>query len=222
MAKTRKGGIAETYIHIKDVPSEVSIEKTRIYLEENAHRWAMQVFKKSVTVEITVEEGSLKVWVLVGGIAIYELVAGYGSFRSGVDYIVSDAKDFSEQVIERFESDQHIPDELMFRTERRLGVPGKIQRFYKFLDKLNSDEVSNRERQEEIDHLQEEFIQIIRLLDHEEDKTRFADEVRHDDVNYVVQNISFPPIDEHPEPSPEPDRNLPLIANSGRNHDDDD
>jgi len=68
LAKTRKGeprarGIAETYIHIKDVPSGVSIEKTRIYLEENTHRWAMQVFKKPVTVKITVEEGSLKVCV---------------------------------------------------------------------------------------------------------------------------------------------------------------
>ena len=99
--KRKFGGIAETYIHIKDVPPNVSKEKALNYLKKNAHSWAEETFNRHLVVEIQVEEGSLKAWVFVGGVALFEFVSNYGSFRSGIDHIVSDAKVFSEIVIER-------------------------------------------------------------------------------------------------------------------------
>ena len=44
----------------------------------------------------------------MGGITLFNFVANYGSFRSSIDYIVSDAKAFSSYVIEHFvENERH-------------------------------------------------------------------------------------------------------------------
>ncbi len=178
--KPRSRGIAETYIHIKDVPRGLTKEKARRYLEQHAHAWAERQFKKSVIVKVRVEEGSLKVWVLVGGITLFTFVANYGSFRSGIDYIVSDAKAFSSYVIEHFVEDENVPDTAVLRAERRLGVPGKIQRFLRSLDKLNSPNIGHNERQVKLQQLRTEFIEILELLENEQDRELFIEQVPDD------------------------------------------
>lgn len=179
----RSRGIAETYIHIKDVPNGLSKEKARQYLEQHAHIWAEKKFNKSVIVKIRIEEGSLKIWVLVGVPFLFNLVAGYGSFRSGIDAIVSDSKAFSNFVIEHFGEDEGVPEVAVLRTECRLGVPGKIQRFLKSLDKLNSPNIGHNERQIELQKLRAEFIEILKLLENDQDRELFIEQlpvsVRH-------------------------------------------
>ena len=175
--RPRSRGIAETYIHILEVPRELSKEKVRNYMERHVHAWAEDRFKNFVVVKIRTEEGSLKVWVLVGGLAIFQFVANYGSFRTGIDHLVSDARAFSEFVINRFAADKHIPEDILYRTERRLGVPGKIQRFLKSFDNLNSPGVSQQRRHEETERLRKEFLEIIELLDNEQDRDLFMEEV---------------------------------------------
>lgn len=219
--RRKSRGIAETYIHIKDVPLNLSTEKALRYLKSNAHLWAEETFNKSVVVEIQVEEGSLKAWVFVGGVALFGFVSNYGSFRSGIDHMVSDAKVFSEIVIERFETDQHIPEAAIARTEKRLGVPGKIQRFYRSLDKLNSDDMSNNDRHIEIDRLQDEFVEILELLDYEEDKRQFSEDVTGKNgspKNHFITDLSN---DEKPKPFPLPQRDSPLIAPNRKEDEDD-
>ncbi|MEQ9007892.1 MAG: hypothetical protein RLP12_08415, partial [Ekhidna sp.] len=179
--KARARGIAETYIHIKDVPRDLSLEKARLYLEKNARYWARSKFGPSIEVSVRVEEGSLKTWVLVGGTSIFNLVVNYGEIRDGIDHLVSDSRDFSEHVIESFESDNHIPDAAIARTERRLGIPGKIKRFYSDIDNLNSDDLSANERADEIDRLQAEFLEIIDLMPNPDDKQIFIDAIEFEE-----------------------------------------
>lgn len=174
--KPRSKGISGTYIHIKDLPNGLSVEKAQYYLKQHVHVWAEENFKHSVIVKVRVEEGSVKVWVLVGGITLFNFVGNYGSFRSGIDHIVSDAKTFSEYVIEQFKADERVPDEAVLRVEKRLGVPGKIQRFYKKLDKLQ-DENNNLDEQQLVRKLQKEFIEILELLDNEQDRELFMEEI---------------------------------------------
>lgn len=190
----RSKGIAETYIHIKDVPSNLSKRKAKNYLEENVKLWAEQRFKKPVVIKIRVEEGSLKVWVLVGGISLFNLVAGYGSFRSGIDHLVKDSKAFSNYVIEQFVQDENVSNTAVLRAEKRLGVPGKIQRFLKELNALNSTNLSHNDRELKIQKLHDEFINIIKLLDNEQDRELFME-----NVPVLIQQEQNHPL---PEPIP--------------------
>ncbi|MEJ1380699.1 MAG: hypothetical protein RPT95_06990 [Candidatus Sedimenticola sp. (ex Thyasira tokunagai)] len=190
----RSRGISETYIHIKDVPNGLSKEKARRYLEQHARIWAEQNFKESVIVKVRVEEGSLKVWVFVGGLTLFNFVANYGSFRSGIDHLVTDARTFSNYVIEHFGEDEGIPEAAVLRVERRLGVPGKIQRFLKSLDKFNSPDIDPNERHAKVQKLREEFIEILELLENDQDRELF--------MQQVPDNISHIPNVPLPEPIP--------------------
>lgn len=175
--KFRAKGIAETYMYISDVPPELSISKAQLYLEEHASIWAGEHFKSDVRVKVVVSEGSLKVNILVGSLAAYNIVAGYGSFRTGIDYLVKDSQHFSEHVIESFKQDENISSDAIRRTERRLGIPGKIQRFYKALDKINSQDLSHNQRTETVEELKDEFLIIIELLEDERDRDAFMEEL---------------------------------------------
>jgi len=180
LRRQRSKGIAETYIRIADVPHGLNKEKARQYLEQHAYIWAERYFKKSVVVKVRVEEGSLIVWVLVSGMTLFTIVSGYGSFRSGIDHIVSDAKAFSSHVIEAFGRAENIPDAAILRAERRLGVPGKIQRFLKSIDKLNSADLGQNERHVKLQEIRAEFMQILELLENEQDKELFIEQVPED------------------------------------------
>lgn len=188
----RSRGIAETYIHIKDVPSSLSKEKAHRYLEQHALAWAEEKFNKSVLVKIRIEEGSLKIWVLVGVPLLFNLVASYGSFRSGIDAVVSDSKAFSNYVIEHFGEDEGVPEMAVLRTECRLGVPGKIQRFLKSLDKLNSLDTGHNERQIALQKIRAEFIEILELLESDQDRELFIEQLPENITHYPDMPLPEP------------------------------
>jgi hypothetical protein len=241
--RSRAKGIAETYIHIKDVPESLTKEKVREYLLTHVGIWAERSFKYEVKIQISIEDGSLIARVRVGGQTLVAMLALYGGIRAGIDYLVDDAWAFSDTVIEHFVQDEHIPDQSIVRAERRLGVPGKIQRFYKRLDKLNSDEYNHNQRQEEIEYLQDEFISIIELLEAPEDRESFIadtpnlissqlheplpapvhgaisleDNNEDEDQLFIVQ-AGLPPPTDPPLPAPNFGNNLPII---NREEDDD-
>ncbi|MEC6831200.1 hypothetical protein VXS06_05400 [Photobacterium toruni] len=178
--KSRSRGIAGTYIYIKDVPDGLSKEKIKFFLDEKVSSWAEAKFKTSVRVVIEVEDGSIIVKIGIGAVALYTMVANYGSFRTGIDYIVKDARTFSEYVIEQTKAEENIPNDAISRTEKRLGVPGKIQRYLKDIDKLNSLNLSHVERQERLDGLKAEFLNIIELLEDNRDRNAFAEAIPMD------------------------------------------
>lgn len=191
--RSRVKGIAETYIHIKDVPRSLTKDEALLYLKRNIKNWAKKSFKYDVDIRISVEDGSLKVRVLVGGVLVFaNLVVIYGGFRTGIDYIVKDSWGFSNKVIEQFKKDEHIADQSIIRAERRLGIPGKIQRFYKSIDKINSTDYSHNERQDKIDKLKEEFISIIELLEAEGDRESFIAEIPETIVSELPQTLPAP------------------------------
>lgn len=190
--RSRAKGIAETYIHIKDVPRFLTKDKAHLYLQRNIKKWAEKSFKNDVRIEISVEEGTLIVRVLVSGLVLANLVVLYGGLRTGIDYMVKDSRSFSNTVIENFKRDENISDQSIIRAERRLGVPGKIQRFYRSIDKINSNDYSRNERQEVIDDIKEEFISIIELLETEEDRELFIAEIPTNVISQLPQSLPAP------------------------------
>ena len=200
---SRVSGIASTYIHLKDKPRSLTLEEAHDYLERIARKWAKVQYNRELDVDVLVEEGSLIGRIVISGVTIYGLVAGYGSFRSGIDHIVEDGRAFSSHVIDQFEDDYHITDDAIIRAERRLGVPGKIQRFFVRLDGLNSNDLSRNDREVEIEKLQQEFIGIIELLPDDRDREIFQEAANSEpnEVNQRIRNFPFEwPIDPFPIP----------------------
>lgn len=153
--------LAQTYLHLDVHPSSRQLAETRAYLEYLAARAALETFGDTVELEFRVEEGSLRVWVeVIGGLII--VLNNYGSLRQSVDYAIQDAKSFSEYVIKHFESEVALPPGGFYRAERRLGLPGRIQRLYPLLDKATKAIASGEDgaAQQQLGRVQEQLNRI--------------------------------------------------------------
>lgn len=189
--------IAETYIHIKVDVEKEKLYELKAYLEYIAAVSAKEHFDFEVDIEILIEEGSIKGWLKAAG-WLYAGIAAYGSFRSGIDYLVKDGRGFSDYVIERLHTDTDLPDNSFYRTERRLGTPGRIKRLYPKLDEASElfevDYINSA--QEELKTIQPSLSRILRDLDSPEDRQMFLETV----PKSIIQNL--------PEPLPEPNKEL--------------
>lgn len=180
--------IAETYIHLKIEPTDIFIEKSKAYLFYRSQSIANEIFHDEINVYVRVESGSYKAWVTVVG-AIFIGISQYGSFRSGIDHIVNDARTCSEHVISDFINESGVKEERIFRLERRLGIPGKIQRVLKRIDQLESSltlsqTIKNVDGktfisqnigidQNELEKIKIEIIRIFELLENDRDRRLF-------------------------------------------------
>lgn len=180
----------------------MNVEKEKLYelkeyLEYVAAISAKENFDFEVDIEILIEQGSLKGWLQVAGI-LYAGIAAYGSFRSGIDYLVKDGRGFSDYVIERLHTDTNLPDESFYRTERRLGTPGRIKRLYPKLDELSelleADYMDSAKKQFEV--VQPSISRILEDLDAPEDRQMFLETVPRS----VIENF--------PQPLPEPSKEI--------------
>jgi len=163
--------LAQTYLHLKVHASEEGLADARAYFEYIAALSASDHFKREVDLEFRIEDGSLKGWITVFG-GLYAGICAYGSFREGIDYAVKDARAFSEYVIERVANETDMPQHALFRSERRLGLPGRIQRLYPLLDET-SDLIKrgyNTPAHQHLDQVQEQIRQIAADLDAPDDK----------------------------------------------------
>jgi hypothetical protein len=145
--------LAQTYIHLAVDPSERQILDTQTYIQYLGALSASEHFRQEVDLEFRVEQGSLKGWLTVFG-GLYVALGNYGSLREGIDYAVKDSRDFSAWIIEKFKAEVPMPPKALYRTERRLGVAGRIQRLYPLLEET-SDLMSGRNKREAIKNLQQ-------------------------------------------------------------------
>ena len=105
--------------------------------------------------------------------AIYVVIAGYGSFRSGIDYLVHDGRHFGDMVTSRFIQDAGIDEEKVYRVERRLGIPGRIRRLLVKIDKIEQADYTSPAAREELEALREEVQGIVDDLDSKKDRQIF-------------------------------------------------
>lgn len=129
--------LAQTYLHLRVAPSERQISETLEYVQYLGAVSAREHFGQEVELEIRLEQGSLKGWLTVAG-GLYVALSNYGSLREGIDYAVKDSREFSAWIIEKFKGEVPMPPSALYRTERRLGLPGKIQRLYPLLEETSS------------------------------------------------------------------------------------
>lgn len=161
--------IAETYIHLKieaDSKFKTSIVKL---LESRIKTYGYDYFASNAEYVCIVEDGSLKTWIFVVS-SIINATIFYGNLRTSVDYIVNDGRSFSELVINDVKNEPEISDEIIFRAERRLGIPGKIQRIYNesiYLQE-NYNNLSPNEVHERLEQLKSDIIGVCNTIDEQE------------------------------------------------------
>lgn len=140
--------LAEAYIHLKIDATDDFKKESKYFLYELARSVSNERFNQDTEINIKFEDGSWKAWVTVAGV-IYLGIGQYGSFRSGLEYLVKDARNFSQIVVERFIENNNLDDDIIFRSERRLGVPGKINRLFQRIDSVQVHGVQNNVDHEE-------------------------------------------------------------------------
>lgn len=183
--------IGETYIKFDFEYSESNKSKikeaylSQIGLTSREYLKNEQVYK----ISIEFEKGSLKTRIVIWSSAIYMGIANYGSFRAGVREIISDVRQFSEVVINRIDDDPNIDQNDIIRTEKRKGLPGRLQELYIRIDtyERNINNLSNAEQQAELTAIKSEIASLIELLS-EQDKHAFLSELN----NNYSQNLPLP------------------------------
>ena len=65
---------------------EKSVES---YFKELISKFSDQLFSQETLIEVHLSEGSVRTVLIVAGV-IYTAIGQYGSFRSGIDYMVND------------------------------------------------------------------------------------------------------------------------------------
>lgn len=80
---------AEIHLHLDF--QQIELAEAEQYLKSLVSKYANLIFNQQAEVHVLLQEGSLKVTLAVVG-ALYIGIGQYGSFRSGIDYMIKDAK----------------------------------------------------------------------------------------------------------------------------------
>lgn len=183
--------IGETYIKFDFDFDETNKELVKkAYLQQIGFTSRELLGKRELfKISIEYDKGSLKTRIVIWGTAIYMGVANYGSFRAGIREIVNDVRTFSEFVISHIGNDPDINPNDIIRTERRTGIPGRIQELYNRIDKLerNLNTLSNQEIQVELNAIKQEVSNLQAILP-QQDRQVFIQELQD---NYK-QNLPGP------------------------------
>ena len=167
--------LAETYLRLDIRLAEPEILELRAYLQERAFTFAEGLFGQAPEVAVRVEEGSITVRLIVAGVLITG-ISQYGSFRSGMDYLVKDAGKFSERVLQGVKN-SGVSEAEIGRFERRLGTPGKIQRIIRRLNRLEARgrDLSKADYEREIQSIRRGLQSILRGVDNKRDHDLILD-----------------------------------------------
>ena len=183
--------IGETYIKFNFEYSEVNKLKIKEAYLSQIGITSRECLKNDQVYKISIEfeKGSLKTNIRIWCTSIFLFTVGYGSFKTGLKEIVSDVRQVSEAVVNGFYSSPNITQNNIIRTERRLGLPGRLHELYKRIDSYerNINNLSNAQQQVELTAIKTEIANLIELLS-EQDKQAFLNEIN----NNYTQNLPQP------------------------------
>ena len=89
--------LSEMEFHFDINFDELDLQNTEKYLKGIVSKYSNLVYRQETNVYVKLEDGSLKSTIIITG-AIYAAISSYGSFRSGVDYLIKDSNSIKELV----------------------------------------------------------------------------------------------------------------------------
>lgn len=166
--------LAQAYLHLK--PYTASARKLKALgrvADALASEAAKRIYDGGVIVDVELQEGSLIVRVtviglLAGHLALeaYSKVADYKGFKESVIELCDDAQEFAVDVCGPFRKKAGATEDQIFRFERRLKTPGKLNRLAKRLQRLESSvaTLSPKDMQRELSEANRELLRIAKDL----------------------------------------------------------
>ena len=129
--------LCQAYVHIElpDGFSDEQLTALREYLENFASERGRFFIYPEVSVDIAFRDGSLKSYLTIAGV-LYAAIAGYGSFRTGVDYLYTDIKRLSDTLVAESLFATKARHKHVIRTEARVGIVGSLKAFVDHLQEL--------------------------------------------------------------------------------------
>lgn len=202
--------ISETYIKFNFEFNEANKEIIKnAYLQQIGYSSKDYIRNKEILkISIEYDEGSLKTRIIIWGTSIYMGIANYGSFKTGVRELIIDSKNFSEMVIRKIDDDPFIAHNDIIRSEKRTGLPGRIQDLYMKINKLekNLDQLSHNQVEIEIKLIKQEVANlyyVLPILDKEEfilelnnDYRQNLPEPDESRVHYLINRYGLKPEEE--------------------------
>lgn len=116
--------------------SELDLQETEQYLKEIVSKYSDLIYRQQTEIYVHLEDGSLKVGLAIIG-AIYIGIGQYGSFRSGIDYLIKDAKSLQEIVTSEIVRNG-LNESDIIEGKRVHCDPDKIRRVLLSIDRLES------------------------------------------------------------------------------------
>lgn len=168
---------------------EIDERETEEYISSIVKSYSNIIFDQETELNVRVYEGSVKVYIAVTG-AIYLAIGQYGSFRSGIDYMIEDAKNLKGLVVSQLIKNG--VSELDVISARKLHcTPDKIRRALLSIERLESKtNISDVYLQKEISKIKTSVRNICRWLG-EKDVGLFASSI---DPKYLPEDSRIPEI----------------------------
>ena len=174
---------------------EIPLQEAESYLEKLTSKYANLIFDQKTVVHVKLQDGSLKVTLAVVG-ALYIGIGQYGSFRSGIDYMIKDAKSLKELVAsEIVKNGMNEAD--VIESKRAHCDPDKIRRVLLAIDRVESKfNLSKSELNKELSKIRASVRNLCSSLS-EEDAGLFAISIKetywpHDrDIPYFIERYKL-------------------------------
>ena len=140
------------------------------------------IFRKDVvSFEVEVYPGSTKVKIAIIATSIYMGIANYGDFIGGVETIIDHVKWFERDILNVILEERIIVEDEITNRQFRTGVPGRISRLMRRIEKLdrNTPNLSNIQIQDEVRYINRKLEEILTDLD-EQDRQLLVDNISDD------------------------------------------
>ena len=116
--------------------SEIDEKEAEQYLSNIVKKYAELIFDQKLELSIHLDEGSLKINIAIIG-ALYLAIGQYGSFRSGIDYLIKDSKTLTNIVVSELVRNG-VSDSDIIESSKHHCIPDKVRRVLLAIDRLES------------------------------------------------------------------------------------
>ena len=183
--------LAGLYLHL-DIPFyEIEEREAEQYVKDIGKKYASLLYGEDLEIIVRVHEGSLKVYLAVIG-SIYLAIGQYGSFRSGCDYLIKDAKTFKELVVSQLVKNGVSEHDIISKTKEHCD-PDKIRRVLLAIERLESkSNLTDKEMNKELHKIKTSVRNICGNLS-EKDVGLFASSI---ESKYLPEDTNIPYIAE--------------------------
>lgn len=135
-----KNILSQAYIHVE--PTELETEEQLLAFKNHISEFARSrtnfYLHPSVSIEIEIEEGTLKTRITIMGtiFLLMQSVSNYPDFREGVSLIYNDSKRLAEYMVSEAQFFAGSKHQDVIRLEARTGVVGSLQKVILQLEQI--------------------------------------------------------------------------------------